>query len=107
MSFGDDIGPDKRSNKYNGKEEDRMHGLNSYDYSVRHYEPDKGRFTTVDPLAEKFYFWSPYVYCYNNPIKFIDPDGRKGQPASRPNTTRNARNVRPQQGRNRNVNYAT
>lgn len=33
------------------------------------------RFLTVDPLAEKYYSWSPYVYCANNPIKFIDPTG--------------------------------
>jgi hypothetical protein len=31
---------------------------------------------TVDPLAEKYYSISPYVYCTNNPLKFIDPNGR-------------------------------
>lgn len=30
---------------------------------------------TVDPLVEKFYSISPYVYCYNNPVKFVDPTG--------------------------------
>lgn len=35
------------------------------------------RFLTVDPLAEKYYSWSPYVYVMNNPLKYIDPDGRK------------------------------
>ena len=53
-----------------------MHGLNQYDYHARHYDPSIGRFTTIDPLAEKFYSWSPYAYCYNNPMKFVDPDGR-------------------------------
>lgn len=34
-----------------------------------------GRFTSVDPLAEKYYSWSPYVYVMNNPLKYIDPTG--------------------------------
>ncbi len=62
--------------RYNGKELDKMHGLNMYDYSARYYEPSIGRFTTVDPHAEKYYNISPYAYCNNNPIRFIDKDGR-------------------------------
>lgn len=31
---------------------------------------------TIDPHCEKYYWISPYAYCANNPIKFIDPDGR-------------------------------
>lgn len=52
-----------------------MHGLNMYDYSARYYEPAIGRFTTVDPLAEKYYSISPYAYVANNPINAIDPRG--------------------------------
>ncbi|MBF0762560.1 RHS repeat-associated core domain-containing protein [Dysgonomonas mossii] len=59
--------------KYNGKELDQMHGLNLYDYSARYYESAVGRFTTVDPHAEKYYSISPYVYAANNPIKVTDP----------------------------------
>ncbi len=33
------------------------------------------RFLSIDPLAEKYYSWSPYVYVMNNPMKYIDPDG--------------------------------
>lgn len=36
------------------------------------------RFLTIDPHAERYYNWSPYVYCFNNPMKYIDPDGRDG-----------------------------
>ena len=63
--------------KYNGKELDTKKGLNWYDYGARHYDPVLGRFTTVDPLAEKYYLVSTYSYCLGNPIKFIDSDGRK------------------------------
>lgn len=63
--------------KYNGKEFITMHGLDTYDYGARGYYPALGRFTSVDPLAEKYYSISPYVYCANNPIRFIDPDGRE------------------------------
>lgn len=69
----------KQPYKYNGKELDQMHGLNLYDYSARYYESAIGRFTSVDPLAEKYYSISPYVYCYNNPLKFIDPTGMDGE----------------------------
>ncbi len=61
--------------KYNGKELDGMHQLNLYDYSARYYESALGRFTSVDPLAEKYYSWSPYAYVMNNPLKYIDPKG--------------------------------
>ncbi len=62
--------------KYNGKELDTRKGLNWYDYGVRHYDPAVGRFITSDPLSEKDYFTSSYVYCGSNPINRIDKDGR-------------------------------
>ena len=62
--------------KYNGKELDRMHGLNTYDYGARQYDPVLGRWDRMDPLCEKYYDISPYAYCGNNPVNAIDPDGR-------------------------------
>ncbi len=62
--------------KYNGKELDTKKGLTWYDYGARHYDAALGRFTTNDPLTEKYYPISQYAYCLDNPIKFIDADGR-------------------------------
>ena len=61
--------------KYNGKELDTKKGLNWYDYGARHYDAALGRFATVDPMAEKYYPWSPYTYCLDNPIKYVDNNG--------------------------------
>ena len=61
--------------KYNGKEFVEMHGYDTYEYGARGYYAAMGKFMTVDPLAEKRYSVSPYVYCLNNPIRYIDHDG--------------------------------
>ena len=61
--------------KYNGKELDAKKGLNWYDYGARHYDAALGRFTTVDPSAENYYSTSPFTYCLNNPLNYIDPLG--------------------------------
>lgn len=37
--------------------------------------PDDKKFISIDPLAEKYYHISPYAYCMNNPISYIDPNG--------------------------------
>ena len=63
--------------KYNGKEFDRMHGLDTYDYGARQYDPTLCRWDRIDPLCEKYYSTSPYAYCVNNPVMMIDPDGQK------------------------------
>ena len=66
-----------QSHRYNGKEYDRMHGLNTYDYGARQYNPVTARWDRVDPLCEKYYNVSPYAYCANNPVNAIDPDGKE------------------------------
>jgi RHS repeat-associated protein len=66
--------------KYNGKELDMMHGLNTYDYGARQMDPVICQWTTVDPLAEKYYNVSPYAYCADNPVNAIDPNGKEIRP---------------------------
>ena len=68
--------PDFQPYKYNGKELDKMHGLNTYDYGARQHDPILARWDRIDPLCEKYYNVSPYAYCANIPIKYVDPDGK-------------------------------
>jgi len=63
--------------RHTGHEMQEMHGLNWVDNLARFRTVSDGSgFTSVDPLAEKFYNISPYAYCHNNPVNRIDPDGR-------------------------------
>ncbi len=60
--------------KFTGKELDEETGL--YYFGARYYAPRESIWLSTDPLAEKYPSFSPYAYCLNNPIKFVDPDGR-------------------------------
>ena len=61
--------------KFNGKEFDQETGL--YYYGARYMNPRTSLWYGVEPLAEKYPSVSSLIYCFDNPIKFIDPDGRK------------------------------
>jgi len=81
MAFGE-VFVDQRSTgfgtpyKFNAKELDCESGY--YYYGARYYDPQFGRFLTVDPLASDFPSQSSYLYAYNNPVRMIDVDGLYG-----------------------------
>jgi RHS repeat-associated protein len=84
--------------KFNGKELDNESGL--YYYGARYYDPRISIWASVDPLANVDYIMNneayvngehnggiynhfnhnSYSYCYQNPIKFVDPNGKQGVP---------------------------
>ena len=72
----------KLQNKYGitGKEKQSQEfsdgsGLETYDFSARFYDPQIGRFSSIDLHVANYYWITPYSYCNNNPIKFLDPSG--------------------------------
>ena len=77
---GDYIQNAGRENRYlyNGKELDTDFGLNWYHYGARMYDPAVGRFTGVDPIADRFAHLSTFNYASNNPISNVDLHGLQG-----------------------------
>ena len=63
--------------KFNGKQFDDETGL--YYYGARYMDPKISMWLGVDPMIEKYPEISPYIYCHNNPIVLIDPDGRQSK----------------------------
>jgi len=80
--FGESTAGGVQPYKYNGKELDRMHGLDLYDYGARMYDPQLGRFHTQDAFAEKYFDFTPYQYGANNPVLYIDINGDSIQATS-------------------------
>ena len=66
---------------YTGQEDqDQDFGTCYIDFGARQYNPALRRWMTPDPLSEKYYGISPYAFCANNPVNFVDPDGRRKWP---------------------------
>ena len=64
-----------RPYKFGGKELITANGLNEYDLGARQYYSAVPGFTKPDPMAEKYYWLSPYLYFGNDPVNAIDPIG--------------------------------
>ncbi len=61
---------------FNGKENQGELSVDGYDFGARIYDGRLGRWFSVDPKASKMPAWSPYSFCFNNPLIFVDPDGQ-------------------------------
>ena len=61
--------------RFGGKERLDASGLDLYDFGARYYNPALPRWLMMDPLAEKYYYLSPYAYCDNNPLSISDFKG--------------------------------
>ena len=61
--------------KFNGNEEQTEFDLGLMDFNARFYDPMLGRFTSIDPLAERQEEWNPYHFSYNTPVNLSDPTG--------------------------------
>ncbi len=73
INFGYNVLP---KYSFNAKELDEETGM--YYYEARYYKPPV--FTSRDPMYEKYPTFSPYTYCANNPVKYVDPSGRAFDP---------------------------
>ena len=71
------VNPSMQPRRFCGKEEVELHGFDMYDSGARWQYSLIPRFSTIDPLAEKYYHLSPYAYCAGDPVNLVDPDGRK------------------------------
>ncbi|MDE6379590.1 MAG: hypothetical protein K2L11_03885 [Muribaculaceae bacterium] len=69
--------PTSQQYKFGGKELITSNGINEYDFGARNDYPAVPAFTRIDPFCEDTEWLSPYLYCGNNPVNAIDPDGRR------------------------------
>ena len=75
MPMPESTNPTANQYKYTGKELITDRGLNLYDYGARFYDPTTTLWNAVDNYSEIYHDMSHYVFCANNPINIIDPDG--------------------------------
>ncbi|WP_201292142.1 RHS repeat domain-containing protein, partial [Tenacibaculum maritimum] len=61
---------------YNGKELNEELGIQWHDFGARNYDASLGRWMNLDPHADNYYSLSPYNSFANNPLSFVDPDGK-------------------------------
>ncbi|GJM33039.1 MAG: hypothetical protein DHS20C18_20400 [Saprospiraceae bacterium] len=88
---------------FNGKELDAEAGL--YYYGARYYDATTSLWQSVDPLATDYAQWSPYAYTFQNPVVYIDQDGREGELPSVLKTVKRKR--RPVRNQNSTATSAT
>jgi RHS repeat-associated protein len=68
--------------RFNGKQFENDFDIGLYDYGSRLYDPRLGRWQSPDPLAPMFPNWSPFAFSFDNPVNFIDHDGRLPWPVT-------------------------
>jgi RHS repeat-associated protein len=72
---------------FGNKEFQDILNLGWYDFGARMLDPAVGRWTSMDPLAEKYPDVTPYGFVLNNPTRYADPDGRDPRDQARPRLT--------------------
>ena len=65
--------------RFSGKELQNISDYEIYDFGARQYFPKYAIWGSVDPLAGSFANVSPFAYCSNNPVLFVDPDGERAK----------------------------